>query len=143
MSFKFAFAHTNPFRVKDEKAFKKWAASLYLNILEDDINGVRHFALYVEPIYDDSSGDWPDVVRDEKGHETEVDFRCQLREHLQQGSVAILLYSHSCKDGPYAGIEAMDSNGGHLKKDLHDICHWAGQALGGTAETLGAAGFWM
>jgi len=91
----YATARSNYFAVKDEQAFRDWAALLGLTILEPDLrattaNGVRRFGLC--PGYDSDPGSWPtSLYNDTTGEDDDIDFSDQLSAHLADDEVAILM----------------------------------------------------
>lgn len=82
-----AHCRSNYFRVKDEAAFRTWAESLYLTVIEQDGPVVqdRRLGIHPDPYADEG---WPSY---DPELDQEIDLEAQLQEHLAPGEVAILM----------------------------------------------------
>jgi len=121
-------ARSNYFKVKDEPAFLAWAQSRSLEVWDEMRNGVKYFAF--RP--DDSSefGDWPYFIEHEKGEPEDIHLPAELAQHLQEGSVAVLMDSGAEGFNRVTGkAVAVNSKGETVTVDLNDIY--------GEAEDLG------
>ena len=80
-------SRSNYFKVKDEEAFREWADSRDLEVLEKP-----HGLFGVAPSSMSEDGSWPSYYYDEdREEEYEIDFQAELIEHLAEGQVAILM----------------------------------------------------
>jgi hypothetical protein len=118
-------ARSNHFRVKDEFAFRAWAGTLGLDVVE---NSGSPGLFSVFPGKTSEDGDWPssrlreagdDFDRDE---EERVYFFAELSEHLADGQVAVLMTAGSEKSSYITGVAvAVSALGEHIEVSLNDI----------------------
>ena len=91
----YATARSNYFAVKDETAFREWAARIGLNILDPTlhapvVDGNRRFG--IAPGDGDDSGAWPtSFYNDDTDDFDDIDVSEELSVHLADGEVAILM----------------------------------------------------
>ena len=96
----YATARSNYFAVKDETAFRKWAARIGLNIMEPDhhdkvAEGVPRFGITPG---DEDNGGWPNLLHNaETDDYDDIDVPGQLSVHLADDEVAILMEAGSEK----------------------------------------------
>ena len=121
-------ARSNYFAVKDERAFRKWAALIGLSILEPAhhnkvADGISRFA--IAPDITGDSGGWPtSIVNDETDPciDMDIDVPEQLSAHLADGEVAILMETGSESLRYLTGTAvAVNSKGETVMLDLTSI----------------------
>ena len=120
-------ARSNYFRVRDENAFKAWAARLGLECWPCDDND-GSFAIAGEQ----ASGGWPTSV-DDDGEEglREVDVIRELAAHLADGEIAVLMEIGAEKLRYVTGnAVALDNTGRCVSLRLADIYDLAGAEFG-------------
>jgi hypothetical protein len=78
-------SRSNYFRVKDEAAFRQWAANLNIYLIDEHAKQSL-FAVHLGDSTDD--GSWPSCDP-ETGEE--IDFVDQLSKHLVKGQIAVLM----------------------------------------------------
>ena len=123
-------ARTNYVRVKSEQAFRDWAETLgEVEVVEDREGRLALLEL--------SGEGWPVWTEEdeETGEEYERSVPCELAEHLQEGSIAVLMESGAEKLRYVTGFAvAVNSSGELLEIDLnqiHDLIReagWEGEA---------------
>lgn len=80
-------ARTNYFRVKDIKAFRDSMNRFDVEVVEEPVDGVPHFA-----VFDTSNGgSWPVDVEGMAGKLIPVIFPHEISAHLAPGEIAILM----------------------------------------------------
>ncbi len=129
-----ATARSNYFAVKDETAFREWAAHLGLTVLEPDrrnapANSILRFGIASGS--DGDCGSWPDSTYDEEENENkQIDLTGQLADHLADDEVAVLLEVGN-ENLRYVGgtAIAVNNRGETVFIDLDGIYH-AAQTLG-------------
>jgi hypothetical protein len=122
----YATARSNYFAVKDENAFREWAAALRLTVLEpthrDKVaDGIRRFG--IAPGNGDDSGGWPtSLYREETDECEEIDVSEQLFVHLADEEVAILMEVGNEKLRYLCGSAvAVNNQGKTVRLDLASI----------------------
>ncbi len=122
----YANARSNYFAVKDESAFREWAARTGLTILEpthrDKVaDGIRRFG--IAPGNGDDSGGWPTSVYHENTDECEdIDVSDLLAAHLANDEVAVLLEVGNEKLRYLSGSAvAVNNKGKFVLMELNDI----------------------
>jgi hypothetical protein len=119
-------ARSNYFRVTDSDAFKRWAASLHLEIWEKTKDTKTYFAMAASDV---EYGGWPTQrYRDEEDDEDDEEqddnfsFVKELSHHLQEGSVAVLMECGTEALRYVTGIaKAVNSKGETVEVNLEDI----------------------
>ena len=123
----YAAARTNYFRVKDEQAFRKWAGDLSCEICDDQEG---RFCLLPGEYTDD--GTFPSCRFDENNDGVDFEFEEELAQHLQPGSVAIIMESGAEKLRYVHGHAiAIRSDGKQVSLSLRDIYDKAEKELEG------------
>jgi hypothetical protein len=117
-------ARSNYFRVKDGEAFKKWAASLGLDVLESSQKRGGEPQYAMTPIGTDDGG-WPSWrFEDENGQavDEELDLAQELSRHLHDDDVVVLMESGAEKLRYVSGwAVAVNSKGDRVQLTLSDI----------------------
>ena len=110
-------SRSNYFNVKDEAAFREWAESRDLRVLE---NPGGLFGITPSSLSED--GDWPSCVLNEDDEFEDIDFRQEVIDHLCYGEVAILMTVGSEKLRYLTGVsEALAWNGWRASVCIYDI----------------------
>lgn len=111
-------SRSNYFNVKDEAAFREWAESRDLEVLEGP-SGLFGIA----PSSMSEDGDWPSFFfLDESGGVEDIDLRQELIDHLAAGQVAILVTIGSEKLRYLTGYsEALAWDGRRVSVNIADI----------------------
>jgi hypothetical protein len=128
----YASARSNYFQVKDPDAFRKWVWSVGgLGLWE---KGTGEGEVLMFGIYD-NGGDacgWPSwAIDEETGLDVEVDLAGNLAEHLQEGSVAVLMEAGAEKLRYVTGYAfAVNHKGETVHISLSDIYALAAEKLG-------------
>ncbi len=136
MSNYYATARSNYFAVKDEKAFREWAARTGLAVLEPDHHdktsgGVRRLGVASGDSND--SGGWPNSFwNDDLGDYEEIDVSGQLAEHLADGEVAVLMEAGSESLRYVTGSAVAVNNRGETVEVHLESIYEAARHLGGT-----------
>ena len=122
----YATARSNYFAVKDESAFREWAARFGLTILEpthhDQVaDGIRRFG--IAPSNGDDSGGWPtSIYHEDTGECEDIEVAGQLAVHLAHGEVAVLMEVGNEKLRYVAGSAvAVNHKGETTSVDIEDI----------------------
>ena len=125
----YAQTRSNYFKVKDEAAFREWAESRELKVWQRDEGERGYFAIHSTDV--DEKG-WHRADYDEEMEDfREVDFEPELSEHLQDGSVAVLMEVGAESLRYLNGIAtAVNSKGETESVDLRDI-YGVAEHLGG------------
>ena len=111
-------SRSNYFKVKNEGAFREWAESRDLEVLENFI-GQRGIA----PSSMSEDGSWPSYDYE---MDAEIDFRAELIEHLAEGQVAILMTIGAEKLYYLTGYAvALAWDGRRMSVDIADIYYKA------------------
>lgn len=107
-------SRSNYFNVKDEGAFREWAESRDLEVLE------KPSGLFgITPSSMSEDGSWPSYDYD---NDYEIDFQAELIEHLAEGQVAILMTIGAEKLRYLTGFSvALAWDGRRISVDIADI----------------------
>ena len=122
----YATARSNYFAVKDEKAFREWAALVGLSVLEPDArhkatDGIRRFGIAPGDCSD--SGTWPTSLYNEEFDEyNDLVVAEQLSVHLADDEVAVLMEVGNGKQRYLSGTaEAVNNRGESVYLNLDSI----------------------
>lgn len=120
-------ARSNYFRVKDEKAFLNFVEKYNLRMIEDGDGRVG-----IMDSEDSGCGGWPSEIYDEERDECiEIDFVAELRQHLADDQVCVLIEIGYEKMRVLTGRAiAIKRKGGTIVTDLADIYKKAEKAFG-------------
>lgn len=111
-------ARTNYFRVKDIAAFQKAMDKYDVEVFQEPINGVPHFALFDTF----NGGAWPSDVEGMGGKLIPVDFPRVVSEHLEVDQIAILMgVSYEGTRSVRGHSLAIDHTGETILVELDDI----------------------
>ncbi len=130
----YATARSNYFAVKDENAFREWAAQLGLTVLEPDhcdktADGIRRFGISPGDCAD--SGGWPtSLADDETGDCDEIDVAEQLSAHLADDEVAVLIEVGNESLRYVTGVAVAVNNKGRTAHVNLDSIYTAARRLG-------------
>jgi len=130
----YATARSNYFAVKDEKAFREWAARLGLTVVEDAVRGksakgIRRFG--ISPGNRDGGGGWPFNVRNEEtGGYDFVVVAEQLSGHLADDEVAVLVEVRYNDLRYVTGLAEAVNNKGNAEFVSLDSIYTAARRLG-------------
>lgn len=107
-------SRSNYFKVENEEAFREWAESRDLQVLErpDGLFGITPSSM-------SEDGSWPSYDYD---NDYEIDFQAELIEHLAEGQVAILMTIGAEKLRYLTGFSvALAWDGRRISVDIADI----------------------
>ncbi len=125
----YAQTRSNYFRVKDETAFREWAESRELEVWERDEGERGYFAIRSTDV--DQKGWYRSSYDEETEDYAEVDFEQELSEHLQDGSVVVLMEIGAENLRYLIGVAiAVNSKGETETVDIRKI-YQAAEHLGG------------
>ena len=122
---------TNYFQVKDERKFEAWAAStLQLRVEKRKLDGAVQVALFA----DDG---WPDTRENDYGDRVPLDMEEELRAHLEEGEVVVMLEVGSERNRYLIGGAVVISQDGVESLDLEEeAMRIAKKMAGGRPVTL-------
>lgn len=111
-------SRSNYFKVLDEVAFREWAESRDLEVMEK-FGGL----LAIAPSSMSEDGSWPSSVWDEDNEEyVNFDFFAEVAEHLAEGQVAVLMTIGNEKLRYLTGFAvALAWDGRRTTVDIYDI----------------------
>lgn len=130
------FARSNHFLVKDEPAFRTWAADLDLQVNTNSYNAGATKLFSVISLDD---GGWPSTRKSccDSHQDDNVDIPSELAAHLQEGEIAILMEVGHEGDRYYIGTaHAVHSNGSVVSINLDDIYALAGRTFQVPTESI-------
>ena len=131
-------ARTNYFRVKDIKAFRDSMNRFDVEVVEEPVNGVPHFAVFDTT----NGGSWPVDVEGMGGKLIPVIFPHEISAHLEDGEVAILMGVSYERTRSLRGHALAIDNAGTVRKiELDDIYDEVRLTWGLTVEESGKVQF--
>lgn len=111
-------ARSNYFKGKDVEAFRAWAASAPNIVCHTKADGT--VMIYSE---DPDTGCWPSFYCDDEGNDAEVDLAGDIRKHLEDNQVCVLMEAGAEKLRYISGwAEAFDNTKRNVVRvSLNDI----------------------
>ena len=111
-------ARTNYFPVKDDAAFRQAMGEFEVEVVEEPIEGVPHFAVFDTT----NGGAWPIDKEGMGGKLIPVCFYDTVAEHLPDGAIAVFMgVSYMNTRSVHGHALAIDNAGNRTKIQLDDI----------------------